>query len=101
MEHSIYFSNDSANDDISTALAELNDTFFVEDSSSESELIISDNEIKLESDNDKSFNSSNKIYLNSFEYIDNPDNYIVNKAYNDLKLKVKHFLKMENVHVTL
>ncbi|CAG8739143.1 14541_t:CDS:1, partial [Dentiscutata heterogama] len=56
-------------------------------SSSESELIISDNEIKSESDNDKGFDSSNKIYLNSFEYIDNPDNYIEDKAYDDLKLK--------------
>ncbi|CAG8572773.1 8733_t:CDS:2, partial [Scutellospora calospora] len=93
----IYFSNDSANNDISTALAELNDIFFVEDSSSESELIILDNEIKSESDNDKSFNSSNKIYLNSFEYIDNPNNYIKDKAYDDLKLKLMAFQKDENM----
>ncbi|CAG8688113.1 21019_t:CDS:2 [Cetraspora pellucida] len=82
-----------ANDDILTALGKLNNTFFVEDSSSKSELIISDNKIKSESDNDKSFNSFNKIYLNSYEYINNPDNYIEDKAYDDLKLKVKEFFK--------
>ncbi|CAG8489995.1 14401_t:CDS:2 [Cetraspora pellucida] len=64
MEHSIYFNNDSANNNISTALAELDDTFLLK---------IQDN--------------SNTTYLSNFEYIDNPNNYIKDKVYEDLKLK--------------
>ncbi|CAG8847984.1 10407_t:CDS:2, partial [Gigaspora margarita] len=95
IEHSIYFNNNDANNNISTALAELDDTFFVENSSSESDQNISDNKIKSESDNNKNFdNNSNITYLSNFEYIDNPNNYIEDRVYDDLKLK-------ENAHVVL
>ncbi|CAG8845479.1 36007_t:CDS:2, partial [Gigaspora margarita] len=59
MEHGIYFNNNDTNNDISTALAELDDTFFVENSSSEN----------------------------------NSNNYIEDKVYDDLKLKVKELFK--------
>ncbi|KAF0498701.1 protein lava lamp-like: PROVISIONAL [Gigaspora margarita] len=94
IEHSIYFNNNDANNDISMALAELDDTFFVENSSSESDQNISDNEIKSESDNDKNFDdNSNTTYLSNFEYIDNSNNYIEDRVYDDLKLNVRELFK--------
>ncbi|CAG8801957.1 38540_t:CDS:2, partial [Gigaspora margarita] len=63
---------------------------------SESDQNISDNEIKSESDDDKNFDdNSNTTYLNNFEYIDNPNNYIEDKIYDDIKLKVRELFKKE------
>ena len=94
MKYSIHFSNDSANETILSALEELNNTFFIENSSSESEKNISDNHTS-DSDSDiKSLETNfNKIHLNNFEFVENPDNYIEDDIYDDLKSKVKKFIK--------
>ncbi|CAG8488680.1 250_t:CDS:2 [Dentiscutata heterogama] len=87
MEYDIYFSNDDTNNDILMALAELDDIFFVKNSSSESDQNISDDKIKFKSNDNKNFNdNSNTTYLSNFEYIDNPNNYIEDKVYDDLKI---------------
>ena len=45
MEYGINFSNDSANENILSALEELNNTFFIENDSSSDEKNVSDNEV--------------------------------------------------------
>ncbi|RGB23282.1 hypothetical protein C1646_774745 [Rhizophagus diaphanus] len=95
MEYSIYFENKDANETLSAALAELNDIFFIENSSSESEKNMSENKgnVLVISDN-KTFNENlNEIDLNNYEFVENSDNYIEDKVYDDLKLKVKEFFK--------
>ena len=94
MEYDIYFENENANETISAALAELNDIFFIENSSSESEKNGSEDEgnVLIISD-DENFENLNEIDLSNFEFVENSDNYIEDKVYDDLKLKVKEFFK--------
>jgi len=51
MEHSIYFNNDSANENILATLEELDNIFFIENSSSNSKKSVSNSEIISNSDN--------------------------------------------------
>ncbi len=96
MEYGIHFSNDSANETILSALEELNNTFFIENSSSESEKNISDNHTSdSDSDIESLKTNFNKIHLNNFEFVENPNNYIEDNIYDDLKSKVKKFFKEE------
>ncbi|GBB96763.1 hypothetical protein RclHR1_28290001 [Rhizophagus clarus] len=98
MEHSIYFENENANKIILFVLEELNNIFFIENSSSESEKNTSDNDenVSVISD-DENFENLNEIQLNNLEFVkktdENPDNYIEDKIYDDLKLKVNEFFK--------
>ena len=102
MKYSIYFSNNNANETILTALKELNNTFFIENSNSESKKSILNNYTSDSNNNIKNLETNfNKIYLNNFEFVKNPDNYIEDKIYNDLKLKIKNFLKKENIFIIL
>jgi hypothetical protein len=100
MEYGIHFDNDSANENILAALEEVNNTFFVEDLSSNSEENASDSS-NHEDDNDidNLDENFNEMHLNNFEFIENPDNFIEDEVYNELKLKVEEFFKMENAHV--
>ncbi|GES78278.1 hypothetical protein GLOIN_2v1484099 [Rhizophagus clarus] len=90
MEYGIYFNNDSENNAILSALKELKNTFFAENSSCESEKNTT-NDDENTSDEEITFMDKNfeNLHLNNFEFIENTDNYIENKVYNDLKLKVK------------
>ena len=81
MEYGIYFENDYANETISSALAELNNIFFIENSSSESEKNMSeDEENVLVISDDENFENLNEINLNNFEFVENSDNYIEDKV---------------------
>ncbi|RIA79117.1 hypothetical protein C1645_841479 [Glomus cerebriforme] len=71
MEYGINFDNDSANDHILSALAELNNTFFIENNSSFDEKSISDDEV-----------------VSNFNDIENDTQ---DKVYDNIKLKVKEF----------
>jgi hypothetical protein len=95
MEHGIYFENENANETILAALEEFNDIFFVENSSSESEKNTSeDEETALIISDDENFENFDEIDLNTnFEFVKNSDNYIEDKVYDNLKLKVKKFFK--------
>jgi Asp-tRNA(Asn)/Glu-tRNA(Gln) amidotransferase B subunit len=96
MEYSIYFENDNANETISASLEELNNIFFIEISSSESEKnMLEDDENMLITSDDENFKNLNEINenLNNFEFVENSDNYIEDKVYDNLKLKVKEFFK--------
>ncbi|RIA93443.1 hypothetical protein C1645_819411 [Glomus cerebriforme] len=96
MEYDIYFENEDANKTISAALAELNNIFFIENSSSESEKNMSeDEENVLVISDDENFENLNEIDLNNFKFVENSDNYIEDKVYDDLKSKVKKFFKNE------
>ena len=100
MEYGINFNND---DTILTALEDLNSTFFTEYSDSEDEKessIISNNN---DDDNDDEIISDfdNNFDLNNFEFKEVSDNYVEDKIYDDLKLKVKEFFKKGSVHVIL
>lgn len=90
MEYGIYFNNDSENNTILSALEELENTFFAENSSCESEKNTTDDD---ENTSDEEITSMDKnfenLHLNNFEFIENTDNYIEDKVYDDLKLKVK------------
>src|SRR5271154_940061 len=102
MEYSIYFDNDGANKTISAALEELENTFFIEDSSSESEKNISDDHEIMSDEEIESINKNfENLHLSNFEFAENSDNYIEDSVYDDLKLKVKRFLKMGNICVIL
>ncbi|POG70237.1 hypothetical protein GLOIN_2v1617591, partial [Rhizophagus irregularis DAOM 181602=DAOM 197198] len=94
--YSIKFDNDNANENILSALAELNNTFFIENNSSSDEISISDNEIipninDIEDDTQSLVENFNKMHLNNFEFMENSDSYIEDKVYDDIKLKVKEF----------
>ncbi|CAB4491667.1 unnamed protein product [Rhizophagus irregularis] len=96
MEYGINFDNDNANENILSALAELNNTFFIENDSSSDEKSISDNEIipnvnDIEDDTQSLVENFNKMHLNNFEFMENSDSYIEDKVYVDIKLKVKEF----------
>jgi hypothetical protein len=96
MEYVIYFENENANETISTALEEINNFFFNENSSFESEKNMSENEgnVLIVSDDENFENLDvNKINLNNFEFVENSDNYIEDKVYDNLKLKVKKFFE--------
>jgi hypothetical protein len=90
MKYGIYFNNNSDNSTILSALEVLENTFFVENSSGESEKNTTDDD---ENTSDEEITSMNKnfenLHLNNFEFIENTDNYIEDKVYDDLKLKVK------------
>ncbi len=84
------------NEIILTALEELNNIFFIESSSSGSKKNTLDDNVKSNSDNVLNLEEDfNKINLNNFEFVKNPDNYIKNKVYDELKLKVKEFFESE------
>ncbi|PKY19568.1 hypothetical protein RhiirB3_469220 [Rhizophagus irregularis] len=96
MEYGINFDNDNANENILSALAELNNTFFIENDSSSDEKSISDNEIipnvnDIEDDTQSLVENFNEMHLNNFEFMENSDSYIEDKVYVDIKLKVKEF----------
>ncbi|PKK47984.1 hypothetical protein RhiirC2_761752, partial [Rhizophagus irregularis] len=96
MEYGINFDNDNANENILSVLAELNNTFFIENNSSSDEKSISDNEVipnvnDVEDDTQSLVENFNEMHLNSFEFMENSDSYIEDKVYDDIKLKVKGF----------
>src|ERR1044072_1672520 len=94
MEYGIYFENENANKTILEALEELNNNFFIEISSSESEKNTSDDdENVLIVSEDENFERLDEIHLINFEFVENSDNYIEDKVYEDLKLKVKELFK--------
>jgi hypothetical protein len=94
MKHGIYFNNDSDNKDILSALAELNDTYLIENLSSNSENSASDSKVISNSDDIENFEENFKeIHLNNFEFVENSDNYIEDKIYDNLKLKVKEYFE--------
>ncbi len=100
MKYGIHFDNDSANKSILATLTELDDTFFIkniENSSSESEKNTSDNEVLSNSDKIESLKENfDKIHLSNFEFMENSDNYIEDKIYDNLKLKVKKAFEKRN-----
>ncbi|PKB93283.1 hypothetical protein RhiirA5_415157, partial [Rhizophagus irregularis] len=84
MEYGINFDNDNANENILSALAELNNTFFIENDSSSDEKSISDNEIipnvnDIEDDTQSLVENFNEMHLNNFEFMENSDSYIEDK----------------------
>lgn len=90
MEYGIYFDNDNANKTISTALEELENTFFIESSSSESEKNIPDDHEIISDEEIMSLNKNfENLQLSNFEFAENSDNYIEDNIYDNLKLKVK------------
>ena len=96
MEYGINFSNDSANENILSALEELNNTFFIENDSSSDEKNVSDNEVNpnfddIEDDIQSIVENFNEMHLNNYEFVENSDSYIKDKVYDDMKLKVKEF----------
>src|SRR3954463_14862976 len=99
MEYGIYFNNDSENNTILFALEELENTFFIENSGCESEKNTTDDNENNENIFDEEITSINEnfenLHLNNFEFIENTDNYIEDKVYDDLKLKVKKVFKSE------
>src|SRR5271170_5659298 len=94
MEYGIHFNNDNANKNILAALEEVDNTFFVENLSSNSEENTSDRS-NHEDDNDINNldENFNEIHLNDFEFVENPDNFIDDEVYNELKLKVGEFFQ--------
>ena len=94
MEYGIHFNNDNENKSILSALAELDDTFFIENSSSDDEKNISDSEASFNSDDIEQLRENfNEMHLNNFEFVENSDNYIEDKIYDNLKLKVREFFE--------
>ena len=94
MEYGINFNNVNANENILSALAELNDTFFIENNSSSDEKSVSDNEVisnfsDVEDDTQNLVENFNEMHLNSHEFVENNDSYTEDKVYDDIKLKVK------------
>ncbi|CAG8467770.1 hypothetical protein C2G38_2149154 [Gigaspora rosea] len=86
MEYNICSNDDTINKDILAALKDLDNTFFVDylDSEDEESNSVLDNESI--SDEDIPLNK-----LNEFSFVDIPDNFIEDKIYDDLKLKIKKF----------
>ncbi|RGB23822.1 hypothetical protein C1646_773957 [Rhizophagus diaphanus] len=96
MEYGINFSNDSANENILSALEELNSTFFIENNSSSDEKNVSDNEVNPNFDDVEDGTQSlvenfNEMRINNLEFVENSDSYIEDKVYDDIKLKIKEF----------
>ena len=91
MEYGIHFNNDDTNKNILAALEEVNNTFFVENLSPDSEENTSDYENVDDINNlNKNFN---EMHLNNFKFVENPDNFIENEVYNKLKLEVEEFFQ--------
>src|SRR3954462_145979 len=88
MEYGIYFNNDNAYETVIVALEELENTYFIENSSSESENNSTNGDENTSDDEIISINENFNI-LNNFEFVDNPNNYIDDKVYDNLKLKVE------------
>lgn len=103
MDYGINFNNDDANTNILSALAELNDTFFNKSNSSSDEKSVSDksddevssNFSDIEDDTQNLVENFNEMHLNNVEFIENNDNYIEDKVYDDIKFKVKEFFDKE------
>lgn len=96
MEYGINFDNDNANNNILSALAELNNTFFIENNSSSDEKSISDDEVisnfdDIEDDTQSLVENFNEMRINNLEFVENSDSYIEDKVYDDIKLKIKEF----------
>ncbi|GES98234.1 hypothetical protein GLOIN_2v1484099 [Rhizophagus clarus] len=96
MEYGIYFNNNSANENILAAITELENIFFIENSSSDDEKNTSDNEeVEVSSNNSNDIENLEENFkemrLNNFEFTENNDNYIEDIVYDDVKLKVKKF----------
>ncbi|CAB5173433.1 unnamed protein product [Rhizophagus irregularis] len=102
MEYGINFNSDDANKNILSALEELDNTFFVENNSSSDEKNISDSDDISDSDKIEDLvENFNEMHLNNFEFVENLDNYIEDKFYDNLKLKVKELFEKKNAHVIL
>ncbi|EXX61866.1 hypothetical protein GLOIN_2v1484099 [Rhizophagus irregularis DAOM 181602=DAOM 197198] len=94
MEYGINFNSDDANKNILSALEELDNTFFVENNSSSDEKNISDSDDISDSDKIEDLvENFNEMHLNNFEFVENLDNYIEDKFYDNLKLKVKELFE--------
>jgi hypothetical protein len=96
MEYGIHFTNDSANENILAALTELDNTFLNENLSSDSEKNISDSEVSSNNSNDiedieNLEENFNEMHLSNCEFVENSVNYVEDKVYDNLKLKVKEF----------
>jgi hypothetical protein len=97
MEYGINFNSNSANENILTAITELENIYFIENSSSDDEKSTSDREeIEVASNNSNDIenfeeNFEEIMHLNDLEFAENNDNYIEDKIYDDVKLKVKKF----------
>ncbi|RGB28919.1 hypothetical protein C1646_767246, partial [Rhizophagus diaphanus] len=70
MEYGINFDNDNANNNILSALAELNNTFFIENNSSSDEKSISDDEVisnfdDIEDDTQSLVENFNEMRINN------------------------------------
>ncbi|CAG8534288.1 18107_t:CDS:2 [Gigaspora rosea] len=89
MEYNIRSNDDSVNEVILSALKDLEDTFFADYSDSEGEE--SNSVLDDESISDDDFPDIPLNKLNEFNFVDVPDNYIEDKIYDDLKLKIKKF----------
>jgi hypothetical protein len=76
------------------ALEEVNNTFFVENLSSNDEENISDN-LNHEDNNDiDNLNEDfNEMRLSNFEFVENPNNFIEDEVHNELKLKVEEIFR--------
>ncbi|CAG8497290.1 9232_t:CDS:2, partial [Scutellospora calospora] len=89
MEYNIRSNDDSINEVILSELKNLDDTFFANYSDSEGEE--SNSVLDDESISDDDFPDIPLNKLNEFNFVDVPDNYIEDKIYDDLKLKIKKF----------
>ncbi|RIB21013.1 hypothetical protein C2G38_2177811 [Gigaspora rosea] len=89
MGYNIRSHDDSINEVILSVLKELDDTFFADYSGSKGE--VSNSVLDDESISDDDFPDIPLNKLNEFNFVDVPDNYIEDKIYDDLKLKVKKF----------
>ena len=87
MEYGIYFNNDNAYETVIVALEELENTYFIENSSSESENNSTNGDENTSDDEIISINEN--FNINSFEFVNNSNSYYIDdKIYNNLKLKV-------------
>ncbi|GES76447.1 hypothetical protein GLOIN_2v1838883 [Rhizophagus clarus] len=96
MEYGIYFNNNSANENILAAITELENIFFIKNSSSDNKKSTSDNEeVEVSSNNSNDIENLEenfkKMRLNNFEFTENNDNYIKDKVYDD-KIGYEQFL---------
>ncbi|RGB42230.1 hypothetical protein C1646_662434 [Rhizophagus diaphanus] len=94
MKYGIHFNNDNANNNILAALEEVNNTFFTKNDSDDNISDNSNHEDHEENNNISDLKENfNEMHLSNFEFMENPDNFIEDKVYNELKLKVEEFFK--------
>src|SRR3984957_10482689 len=97
MEYGIHLNNDSTNENILVILEEVNNTFFIENVSSDSEENISDSsnygDREDNNDIDDLEENFNEMHLSNFEFVENSDNFIEDEIYDNLKLEVKKFFE--------